>query len=583
MSFWRTFGFHSISAIDTLLESDYFTLEQLLDEEEIIQETKAQNKKLIEFLTEEESIKKLVSYITKEPEEENDSKRRFKYPFLACEILGSEIWAICNSLLENHQLDELFGYLTHESPLNPMLGSYTCRVLGVLLQKNIGETISHMKEKKDVIPSFIKHLGNASVMDLLLKLISCEDTPEGAGVLDWLCKTNLVASLIDKFDPKLSSDIHENAAQALADIVAISFTSASSPLIAQLESDSMVKTLFGYILSEDFSSSLFNGLTVVIELLKRHVSEQHDDVTTVENLPPILNLVVNNLTKFHGYLLNPMSDKNNDAKLILPSGNAEPLGFHRLKVVEFFSILIRTNYKCIDEAIAKNNIMKTCLDLFFTYMWNNFLHIIVEQTIQGVLDGENSELKKSLLVDCRLLNRIVEAHKENESECSKPKGVRRGYMGHLTTISQFLVQSASVDPTVEKIMSENHDWIDYVQGPLAQTREKESRPADYPDFTGEPDDDFVGENYPVDDRDPSIDDDDDDDDDEDDDDDDDRVVQARLEEEDDDEVVEASVSSSEVWTEKEILDVVSTNKETAKEEDVSAVNDEEKKLSSDQN
>jgi serine/threonine-protein phosphatase 6 regulatory subunit 3 len=49
MSFWKTFGFHSISAIDNLIDSGSFTLEQLLDEEDILQETKAQNKKLIDL------------------------------------------------------------------------------------------------------------------------------------------------------------------------------------------------------------------------------------------------------------------------------------------------------------------------------------------------------------------------------------------------------------------------------------------------------------------------------------------------------------------------------------------------------
>ena len=70
-----------------------------------------------------------------------------------------------------------------------------------------------------------------------------------------MCKTDLISSLVSKFDQKLGYDVHENAAQALADIVAISVTSASSPLIAQLESEDMVKTLFGYILSEVISIS----------------------------------------------------------------------------------------------------------------------------------------------------------------------------------------------------------------------------------------------------------------------------------------------------------------------------------------
>lgn len=49
MSFWKTFGFHTVSAIDTILEGEDFTLDQLLDEEEILQETKSQNKKLIDL------------------------------------------------------------------------------------------------------------------------------------------------------------------------------------------------------------------------------------------------------------------------------------------------------------------------------------------------------------------------------------------------------------------------------------------------------------------------------------------------------------------------------------------------------
>ena len=49
MSFWRTFGFHTVSAIDTILDKDEFTLEELLDEEEILQEVKSQNKRLLDL------------------------------------------------------------------------------------------------------------------------------------------------------------------------------------------------------------------------------------------------------------------------------------------------------------------------------------------------------------------------------------------------------------------------------------------------------------------------------------------------------------------------------------------------------
>jgi len=81
MSFWKTFGFNTVSAIDTILESGSFTLDQLLDEEDILQETKSQNPKLIEFLSEPESLKKLLIFITEEPQPDADQRIRFKYPF----------------------------------------------------------------------------------------------------------------------------------------------------------------------------------------------------------------------------------------------------------------------------------------------------------------------------------------------------------------------------------------------------------------------------------------------------------------------------------------------------------------------
>jgi serine/threonine-protein phosphatase 6 regulatory subunit 3 len=49
MSFWKTFGFHTTSSIDSILDRGDCSLEDLLDEEEILQECKAQNKRLMQL------------------------------------------------------------------------------------------------------------------------------------------------------------------------------------------------------------------------------------------------------------------------------------------------------------------------------------------------------------------------------------------------------------------------------------------------------------------------------------------------------------------------------------------------------
>lgn len=48
MSFWRSFSWNSGSAINTILEKESFTLEELLNEDDILSELKTQNKKLID-------------------------------------------------------------------------------------------------------------------------------------------------------------------------------------------------------------------------------------------------------------------------------------------------------------------------------------------------------------------------------------------------------------------------------------------------------------------------------------------------------------------------------------------------------
>jgi serine/threonine-protein phosphatase 6 regulatory subunit 3 len=45
--FWK-YGFHTAPNIDTLLDREDITLEEILDEEEVLQECKAHNTKLID-------------------------------------------------------------------------------------------------------------------------------------------------------------------------------------------------------------------------------------------------------------------------------------------------------------------------------------------------------------------------------------------------------------------------------------------------------------------------------------------------------------------------------------------------------
>jgi len=260
-------------------------------------------------------------------------------------------------------------------------------------------------------------------MELLLKIIGSEESAEGSGTIEWLCTTELVTSLLSKFDPSLEDDVHESAGQTLADIITISSHVPNSPLLAQFESESFITQLFEYILSGS-NSVLLNGLSVVIELLRRYARETTEDTTPTEALPPLLAASVGKLEQFDAFLKTPVS-----ANMLTTVGQLNPLGFYRLKVVEFYLSLIRTRYRSIDQHFVKQGSLKIILDLFFGYRWNNFLHSIVEQIILTILDGQNDDLKFELLVTAGLLDRIVEANKINVADGTKSRNARLGYMG----------------------------------------------------------------------------------------------------------------------------------------------------------
>lgn len=62
------FGFHNTSAIDSLLDKDDVSLEAILDEDDLLQECKSQNTRLIDYFQRVDVLKRLLGYVTGEIE-----------------------------------------------------------------------------------------------------------------------------------------------------------------------------------------------------------------------------------------------------------------------------------------------------------------------------------------------------------------------------------------------------------------------------------------------------------------------------------------------------------------------------------
>ncbi|KAG0039227.1 hypothetical protein BGZ82_009172 [Podila clonocystis] len=351
--YWR-FGHQNASVIDHLLESGSVSLEELLEQDDLIQECKSQNQRLIEYLRDPPVLSQLLNYIISDDLED---RARFKYPFIACEVIACEVWGIFESALSNiDMLVKFWEFLDRPAPLNPVQASYFAKVIGVFLMKKTGDMLEFIKAQPDVVPKLLLHMSTSSIMDLLLKIISMEEAPEGRGTVEWLSKQGLMPWLVNQLDPNFDAEVHSIASQVLLDIIAISQSShpeqpsiGTNILIDELKSEVIVSKLVNFMLDRTAphsTSTLINGVTIFIELIRRNNSDydvepsppgQTEPLREAVDLSDLLKVLASRIEDFKDLLVVPRSVSGPIETSI---GRQTPLGFERLKICEMFAELL---------------------------------------------------------------------------------------------------------------------------------------------------------------------------------------------------------------------------------------------------
>ena len=167
-------------------------------------------------------------------------------------------------------------------------------------------------------------------------------------------------------------------------------------------------------------------------------------------------------------LLNISSDGK-----ILPTTYGElrpPLGKHRLKIVEFISVLLKTGNEAAEEELISSGTIERVLDLFFEYPYNNALHHHVESIINSCLESRNNILVDHLFEECNLLGKILQTDQQPivSGDGSQPtfpatgkRAPRVGNIGHITRISNKLAQLESNDNRIRAHLEKNMEWSDW--------------------------------------------------------------------------------------------------------------------------
>ncbi|KAJ4754816.1 Serine/threonine-protein phosphatase 6 regulatory subunit 1 [Rhynchospora pubera] len=481
--FWRMTGLSASSPVDAILDKDSYTLDDLLDEDDIIQECKALNTRLINFLREKTQVEQLLRLIVEEVPEDAEKKRVFKFPFIACEIFTCEVDIILRTLVEDEGLmNLLFSFLKPDRSHSPLLAGYFSKVVICLMLRKTLPLINYVQKHPEIVSQLVDLIGITSIMEVLIRLIGADETMYAnyADAMQWLDDANVLEMIVDKFSSSDSPEVHANAAEVLCAITRY----APPALASKICSPGFVGRLFHHAFEPSRPRSvLVHSLSVCISLLdpKRLVSSSYQAFrsqlshgTLVTASPETVNGMLESL----GDLLKLLDISSDEVPLPTTFGTLKPpLGKHRLKIVEFISVLLSIGSEAAEAKLVNLGAIKRDIDLFFEYPYNNFLHHFVENIITSCLESKQVLLIEHLLNDCDLVGRILEIEKNPtlSTDTSKPTIPSEGRAppkvgngGHITRIANKLIQLANSNPTIQSHLQDNNNWVEWQKDVLAK-------------------------------------------------------------------------------------------------------------------
>jgi len=268
-------------------------LNDILDEEDVLQECRNQNKALNDYLSREDVVQELITLVTKDPEGSPDDRLRFKYANTASEVLTSDTPAIMEVICQTESLDLIWGILDLPAPLNPLMASYFTKLIFMLLNKRCEQVTAYIYSHPSVFNKMISHLGTSAVMDVLRRMTTVESGDQAEPLMKWLAgEKQMVAVLVGVFETAESGadeTLLKNVSILIQDLIVdgrkeaieLQEFSSPSPFLNQLQSEEHLRVLLANILGGD-KLALMTGLPILITLLAN--PERGEDETPLSDM-----------------------------------------------------------------------------------------------------------------------------------------------------------------------------------------------------------------------------------------------------------------------------------------------------------
>ncbi|KAK2736606.1 hypothetical protein FQN57_000723 [Myotisia sp. PD_48] len=346
--FWKYSGYAHISPINSLLDKPDVTVEDILDESDLIEELKLRNTRLIEYFRDDNVLRRLFdiiispSLINREDEnDECDTKNnipyddedastlhrslgeseegrnmqqaldtsaggaenleqaemaRLKYAYVASEVLSGPPWSVVEAMVENEEaLRSFWQFLWRAGSLDSLQTNYFVKVNDMLLNQKPDDMLAFVMSLDGIAPVLLHHVDNPLIMELLVKLVTMDKPESGLSITEWLCMHNLIPTFLSYLSKDYPSSSQTSAGELLKAIVTVSANSVQNDqpcigpnsLTRQLVSEPCIQSLISSMI--EGGNPLAVGVGIVIDIIRKNNPDYDPEISENRDSPPTIH------------------------------------------------------------------------------------------------------------------------------------------------------------------------------------------------------------------------------------------------------------------------------------------------------
>jgi serine/threonine-protein phosphatase 6 regulatory subunit 3 len=431
---WSISGINFASPVNDILDKESFTLEELLQEDDLLQEVKSKDERLLAFLQSEETVQKLVEYVVITADEDAEDFRKFKYPYMACELFCCEVQKILDILVEGGDgkyLKLLFSLLDNEAPLDHYLAGYFEKILEMLFRRMTIPVMSYLNNGGvPLLQKFLNHIENYSVMQIVQRVMlphipfSMDDveimSPEEklSYQCNWSFQKETCYLLCSRMLTGESYDIPSHISDLLITVLQLSphdslfLTHLCEPqclddLLKFSFQDYSERTSVTDVPSVESSLSLAS-ISVLESLISRLCETMNPfengecEKDSVDDSQRTMMLIGECVDKVSSALIEYVPKFATQLKAYCETDvcgtfisqsqiSYRRLGHRGLQLVKLVEAIVRLANDNIDFALCTSGALKACVDLMFKFELNSLLHLSVQRIILILIEGGATE------------------------------------------------------------------------------------------------------------------------------------------------------------------------------------------------